>query len=83
MDDFFYDPDDDVDTVFDALNAQRKAEADKAHQELLSAFFRDAVRIDHLDHSDQLAKAGLDVSTLAKEAVATFPKEWADDNPRH
>ena len=76
------DPDDDIETVFNAIDAQTRAEALQEHNELLSSFFRDGLRIRHLDTSADITKSGLDVSTLAVEAKGSIPKEWADVNPR-
>lgn len=62
----------DVQQVFEALEAARQQEARKKHEEELTAFWRDVMRIDHLDLyiDDQW-----DTSKMPAEIVGTFPKE--------
>ncbi len=78
-DDFDFE-NEDVEIVFENLNAFEQQEIRQAHEVLLSSFYRDGLRIRHLSGSENLTDAGLDTSTLPREVVATFPKEWADEH---
>ena len=75
MDDYEDYENDDVEQVFQAREAQRHQD----HQEQIASFWRDLMRLDHLD---LYVDSQWDISKMPEERRAKVPKEPAIELPR-